>query len=68
MNIHEEITLEELKKYHRLANYAKKVIWHELVNELKLQPPISGIALRYFAQDWTIVAKECSFVLKTSVC
>ncbi len=39
MNNTKEITLEELEKYHPLANYARQIIWHELVNELKLQPP-----------------------------
>jgi hypothetical protein len=35
----QKITLEELEKYREVAEYAKKIIWHELVNELKLQPP-----------------------------
>ena len=39
MNNTKEITLEELEKYRPLADYARQIVWHELVNELKLQPP-----------------------------
>jgi hypothetical protein len=39
MDTSKELTLEELRKYVPVANHAKEIIWHELVNELKLQAP-----------------------------
>ena len=35
----QDLTLEELRKYIPVAEHAKRIIVHELVNELKLQPP-----------------------------
>jgi len=50
----EKITLEELKKYHPVAEYAKRIIIHELVNELKLQTPSRFLLASRNGMVWLI--------------
>ncbi|MBT7069544.1 MAG: hypothetical protein HN975_01475 [Anaerolineae bacterium] len=49
-----EISFEELKKYKPVAEYAKRIIMHELVNELKLQPPCRFLLASRNGMVWLI--------------
>ena len=49
-----ELTLEELEKYRAVADYAKQIIWHELVNELKLQPPSRFVLVSRHGMVWLL--------------
>ena len=54
MNTQNDITLEELEKYRAIADYAKKIIRHELVNELKLQPPSRYLLVARNGMVWLL--------------
>ena len=49
-----EISFEELKKYRPVAEYAKRIIMHELVNELKLQAPSRFLLASRNGMVWLI--------------
>ena len=48
------LAFEELEKYQAVADYAKQIIWHELVNELKLQPPSRFVLVSRHGMVWLL--------------
>ena len=50
----DELTLEELEKYRPVAEHAKRILVHELVNELKLQAPSKYLLASRNGMVWLI--------------
>ena len=48
------LSAEQLKKYQPIAEQAKLLIWHELVNELKLQPPSRFLLTERHGMVWLL--------------
>lgn len=54
MEQQQDLTLDELKKYLPVAEHAKRILVHELVNELKLQAPSHFLLVSRNGMVWLI--------------
>ena len=62
----DELTLEELEKYRPVAEHAKRILVHELVNELKLQAPSKYLLASRNGMVWLIAVMN-PLALGTSI-